>query len=67
MWTLIADIGDNVSVENGILSVGGVPVFSLQYGKIVAIDVGTKYLDSTSVFFLWAAVDSHLGQIIVVA
>ena len=26
--------GKNVSVENGILSVGGVPVFSLQDGKI---------------------------------
>ena len=26
--------GRDVSVENGILSVGGVPVFSLQDGKI---------------------------------
>jgi len=28
--------GNNVSVKNGILSVGGVPVFSLQDGKIVS-------------------------------
>jgi len=28
---------------------------------------GTKYLDSTIVFFLWTAVDSQIGQIIVVA
>ena len=27
--------GKNVSVENGILLIGGVPVFSLQDGKIV--------------------------------
>ena len=60
--------GKDVSVENGILSVDGVPVFSSQDGDIASNDVWNKIFRFNERFiFLFAAVDSQIGQIIVVA